>query len=122
MAIEDILRQKFSCDNITVSSASEYSCNQDSRISILRANVITYYASNRVEQFYSYLQNENVSLFDGVVKLSEDDGITTPAPRSDHDNNMVYIFVFIAVTILLFCVIAIFIITIALVVKKKSVK
>ena len=84
--------------------------------------MITYYASNRVEKFYYYLRNENITLFDGAVEVSEDDGITTPAPRSDHDNYMVYILVFIAVTVLLFCVIAIFIITIALVVKKKSVK
>ena len=78
----------------------------------------TYYASSRVEKFYYYLRNENVILFDGAVEVREDDGIITPAPRSDHDNNMVYIFVSIVVTILLFCVIAIFIITIVLVVKK----
>ena len=116
-AIEDLLREKFSCDNITVQSADEYHCHQRNKLSILRANVSTFYAKERVEQFYSYLKTEQISLFGGSVEVSENnnDGIPSPATHSDY---MTYVYVFIVVTVLLFCVIVIFIVITALMVKK----
>ena len=111
-AIEDLLREKFSCDNITVQSADEYHCHQRNKLSILRANVSTFYAKERVEQFYSYLKTEKILLFHGNVEVSEDETVATPEPSS---HPMIYMYAFIAV---LFCVIVFFIIAIVLVIKK----
>ena len=102
----------FSCDNITVLSVSEYICNQQSRTIILIGTLLTYYASSRVEQFYSYLRNKNVLLLDGTVEVIEDDEISMPASAS-----IAFVYILIALSILLFCVIVIVII-IVLVVKK----
>ena len=116
-AIEDLLHQKFSCDNITVQSADEYYCHQQNKVSMLKANVSTYFAEEQVEQFYSYLRTEQISIFGGSVNVSIDDGTSTPAtPQSG--SSMVYASVFIAVTILLFLVTVLFIVTTAIVIKK----
>ena len=112
MAIEDLLREKFSCDNITVSSADEYHCHQHNIVSFLGANVTTFYAKERVEQFYSYLKTEKILLFHGTVEVSEDEPVATPEPSS---HPMIYTYAFIVV---LFCVIIFFIIAIVLVIKK----
>ena len=118
-AIEDLLREKFSCDNITVQSTDVYHCRQRNNVSILRANVSTYFAKDRVEQFYSYLRAEQISLFGGSVEVSENnnDGIPSPATHSDY-----LIYVFIAVTIPLFCVTVIFIVITALMINKSRKK
>ena len=122
MAIEEFLRQKFSCDYISISSADEYHCNQRDKVSILKANVSTFYAKDRVERFYSYLQNERISLFDDSVDVSVDEGPSTPPPGPHSGSSMVYVYVIIIVTVLLFLVIVFFIVTIAMVVKKSKKK
>ena len=100
-----------------VKSAVEYYCHQQNKVSMLKANVSTYFAKERVEQFYSYLRTEQISIFDGSVNVSIDDGTSTPAtPQSG--SSMVYASVFIAVTILLFLVTVLFIVTTAIVIKK----
>ena len=122
MAIEKLLHQKFSCDYISISSADEYHCNQCDKVSILRANVSTFYATDRVAWFYSYLQSERISLFNDSVDVSIDEGCSTSLPGPDSGSNMVYVYVFIVVTVLLFLVTAFFIVTITLVVKKSKKK
>ena len=122
MAIEDFLCEKFGCDNFIVHSAHEYHCNQRNKAGILRANVSTYFAKDRVEQFYSYLRTEQVSIFDGSVEVTVDEGITTPAPHSG--SSMVYVYV---VVIILFCGIVIVVMTTSTVLgirkfRKKSLK
>lgn len=117
MAVENLLREKFNCDNITVRSAEEYHCNQRDKMGFLRANVTAYYAKDRVEHFYSYLNTEQLSLFNGAVNVSGDDGVSTPAPQVG--TSMAYVYVCIVVTILLFLSIAaIFTAIIATLVKK----
>ena len=111
-AIEDLLREKFSCDDITVQSADEYHCHQRNKVSHLRANVSTYFAKERVEQFYSYLKTEKILLFHGTVEVSEDDSVSTPEPSS---HPMIYMYAFIVV---LFCVVMFFIVAIVLMIKK----
>ena len=120
-AIEDLLRQKFSCDNIMVQSADEYHCHQQSKVSILKANVSTYFAEQRVEKFYSYLKMEKISIFNGSVKVLVNDDETL-SPETHSDDNMIYVFVFIVVTVLLFFVIVAFIVVTALMVKKSKKK
>ena len=122
-AIEDLLRQKFSCDNIMVQSADEYYCHQQNKVSMLKANVSTYFAEERVEQFYSYLRTEQISIFGGSVNVSIDDGTSTlAAPQSGssmvYASAHVFIAVTIAVTILLFLVTVLFIVTTTTVIKK----
>lgn len=119
-AIEDLLRQKFSCDNIMVQSADEYHCHQQSKVSILKANVSTYFAGQRVEKFYSYLNMGNISIFDGSVEVLMNDD-ETPSPET-HSKDMIYVFVFTVVTVLLFFVIVAFIVVTALMVKKSKKK
>ena len=118
MAVENLLHQVFNCD-FTRLSTNEYHCNQQNKVITLRVNMITYYAKDRVEHFYSYLRTENVSLFDGAINISEDEAVSTLVTSSDT------IIVYIIVVVVLFCGMIIFIITIVLVVKrfkKKSLK
>ena len=88
-----------------MSSTDEYHCRQHDRMSTFKANVITYYAEERIQEFYTYLNTENVSLFPGVKVM---EGVPTP-------NTELLKFVFIAVISI---VIVTSIILIVLVVKK----
>ena len=116
--IEDLLRQKFSCDNITVRSANEYHCNQDDRVIFLKANVSTYYAQDRVDQFYSYLRDEKLSILNDTVELIvPDDPLIVAGKSSD---SMVYLYAFIGLLIVV--VIVVFIIATVLVIRKRSFK
>lgn len=81
----------------------------------LKANVSTYYAQDRVDQFYLYLKTEKLSLFNDTVEVgvNEVDDITPSNP-------MVYLYVFIA-SVVVFCIIVFFIIAIVLI-RKRSFK
>ena len=116
--IEDLLRQKFSCDNITVWSANEYHCNQDDRVIFLKANVSTYYAQDRVNQFYSYLQDEKFLILNDTVELIVPDLDDSTAEQSS--DSMVYLYAFIGLLIVF--VIVFFIIATVLVIRKRSFK
>ena len=116
-AIEHLLRQKFSCDNIMVQSANEYHCSQDDRVIFLKANVSTYYAKDRVERFYSYLRTEKLSILNGTVELFEPPDDSTAEQSSD---TMVYLYAFIVLVVL--CVVVFFIIATVLVIRKRSKK
>ena len=77
----------------------------------------TFYAKDRLEHFYSYLETGELSLFDGAVNISVGEDLSTPAPHLGF--NMTYVYVCIVVTILLCLIVtAIMIITIATAVKK----
>ena len=116
--IENLLRQRFSCDNITVRSANEYHCNQDDRVIFLKANVSTYYAQDRVDQFNSYLETEKLFLFNDTVEVSVDEQDDITPLNSDQ---MVYLYVLIA-SVVVFCIILFFIIATVLVIRKRSFK
>ena len=83
---------------------------------MLKANVSTYYAQDRVDQFYSYLETENFSILNDTVELIGPDD-STAGQSSD---SMVYLYAFIGLLIL--CVIVVFIIATVLVIKKRSFK
>ena len=123
-AIEDLLCKTFNCDSFLVQSVDEYHCNQRNKAATLRANVSTYYAKDRVDQFYSYLRTEQVSIFDGSVEVNVSEGISTPGPDPRSDSSMVYVYV---VVIVLFCGIVTFVIMISTILgirkfRKKSLK
>lgn len=114
MAIEDLLRQEFNCDNLLVLSTDEYHCDQRNKVSTLRVIMATYYAKDRVQHFYFYLRTENVSLFDGAVKVSEDEAVSMLVPNSDFSMVSMYVIV----VIILFCGIVVFVMMIVLAFRK----
>jgi hypothetical protein len=117
-AIENLFRQKFNCDIITVQSADEYHCNQHDKVIFLKAKVSTLFAKDRVDRFYYYLDTEKLSLFGGTVEVKRAPDDDTPGQSADP---MIYLYAFIAVVLL--CVVIIFIIiATVLVIKKKSFK
>ena len=70
MAIQELLRSvNFNCEDIVVSSANTYHCNQFNRTSTIRANITAYSAKECVDQFYSYLLSERVTLFGGSATV-----------------------------------------------------
>ena len=84
----------------------------------LKANVSTYYAQDRVKQFYSYLQDEKFSILNNTVELTVPDDPLVVAGKSF--DSMVYLYAFIG--LLIFCIILFFIIATVVVIRKKSFK
>jgi hypothetical protein len=116
-AIEHLLRQKFSCDSITVQSADEYHCNQHDKVIFLKANVSTLFAKDRVDRFYYYLNTEKVLIFNDTVEVSQEDPLDAATPSDP----MVYLYVLIA-AVVVFCIIVFFIIATVLLIRKRSFK
>ena len=73
--IQKLIRKLFQSDNITVSSAEEYHCDQKSRVSTFRAKLFSYRAEDRVKQLYAFLKTGNVSFFNRTTPVTKyDDG------------------------------------------------
>ena len=119
-AIQTLLRSmKFNCENITVSSANAYHCNQFNRMSTLRANVTAYHAEERVEQLYSYLRSKRVTLFGNsaeVIPLEDTTPTTTPTPTPKKP--MIYVYTTFGILGILVFVVVVFFVVVVVVIKK----